>query len=239
MTGRPVGVAAVSARTAGPRRLAAIAVAAAALIALGVAIGSRIAAPQENVATPVTVTVSAAPKAPGRTASAPPAPTRASAIEAAATYVSELDGSVLLDPARLRALVDRIASPRTGPGLVTAYEQAAVQARERLGLGTVPEPVVILRAAPVGYRVDSYSSHSATVAIWRVGVIGSGATVDPQQSWATETVRLLWSDDGWKVASLSSSPGPTPPLPTSVAPTARGDLFRSVPQFQEFSGAAP
>lgn len=235
MTGRPVDVRTVREQAPARRRLVAAA-AAVALLAIGIAIGSRVAAPRENIVSQATVTVTSSSPAPPKP---PTGPTRAGAVTAAATYVSELDGSVLLDSARLRAVVDRIASARARPGLVAAYEQAAAQARGRLGLGTVPAPVVILRAAPVGYRVDSYGARSATVSVWRVGVIGSGATVDPQQSWATETVSLVWEKGGWKVSGFSSSPGPTPPLPGSVAPTSRGDLFRTVQGFEEFTSATP
>jgi hypothetical protein len=235
VTGRPVDVRAVREQAPARRRLLA-ATAAVAILAIGIAIGSRVAAPRENIASPATVTVTSSSPAPATPATGP---TRAGAVTAAATYVSELDGSVLLDSARLRAVVDEIASARARPGLVAAYEQAAAQARGRLGLGTVPAPVVILRAAPVGYRVDSYADRSATVSVWRVGVIGSGATVDPQQSWATETVSLVWEKGAWKVSGFSSSPGPTPPLPSSVAPTSRGNLFRTVPGFEEFASATP
>ena len=141
--------------------------------------------------------------------------------------------------ARVHRIVDRIASTQARAGLISAYEQAAAQARERLGLGTVPAPVVILRAAPVGYRVESYSQGSAAISIWRVGIVGSGATVDPQQSWATERVNLVWQHGAWRVAAFSSTPGPTPPLPTTVTTTSRTELFRAVPAFQEFASATP
>ena len=235
MTGRPVDLPPVRAYAPRRRRLATAGVAVA-LVAIGVAIGSRLTAPREKVASPATVTVTSSSPTP----SAPTAEsTRASAVAAAATYVSELDGSILLDSTRLRAVVNRIASAQARPTLVTAYEQAAAQARERLGLGTAPAPVVILRAAPVGYRVDSYSARSATISIWRVGIIRSGATVDPQQSWATETVTLVWESGRWEVAGFSSSPGPTPPLPAGVAATSRSELFRTVPGFEAFASAAP
>jgi hypothetical protein len=235
VTGRPVDLPPVRAYAPRRRRLATAGVAVA-LVAIGVAIGSRLTAPREKVASPATVTVTSSSPTP----SAPTAePTRASAVASAAAYVSELDGSILLDSTRLRAVVNRIASAQARPSLVNAYEQAAAQARERLGLRTVPAPVVILRAAPVGYRVDTYSARSATISIWRVGIIGSGATVDPQQSWATETVTLVWESGRWKVAGFSSSPGPTPPLPTGVAATPRGELFRTVPGLEEFASAAP
>lgn len=238
MTGRPVDVVAAREPVPGRRRLV-MAAAAAVLVALGIAIGSRIASPRPRVTTPATVTVASSTPTSAKPSAPPATPTRANAVAAAANDVSELDGAVLLDPKRLRAVVDKIASSQARQSLVAAYDQAASEARVRLGLATVPAPVVILRATPVGYRLDRYSPHSATISIWRVGIIGSGATVDPQQSWATETITLVWQSGGWKVAGLASSPGPTPPLPSSVAPSSRGELFRTVPGFQEFANAAP
>jgi hypothetical protein len=119
----------------------------------------------------------------------------------------------------------------------TVYGQAARQAREQLGIDSAPTPVVILRAAPVGFRVDGYTSRAATISIWRVGLVGSGATVTPQQSWRTETVSLVWLNRTWRVASLASSPGPTPQLNTAASTAA--DLFVSVPRYQEFSRVDP
>ena len=117
----------------------------------------------------------------------------------------------------MRRRLTEITSSEAREGLVRAYVAAAEQARTQLGVGTAPEPVVILRASPVGYRVDRFTPAAATVAIWRVGIVGSGATAEPQQSWRTETVSLVWEKKTWKVAALRSEPGPTPPLPTSAA----------------------
>ena len=237
MTGRPVDVPALDERRRRRNWLAG-GVGAVALVALGVAIGSRIVATPRAVATTVTVTATTP-------AGRPPlhspenSRTRAGAVAAASSYVSELDGPALLNSTRLRTIIGRIASSDARAGLVAAYEQATSQARERLGVNTVPAPVVIVRAAPVGYRIDGFSSRAATIAIWRVGIVGSGATVEPQQSWRTETVALTWEAGRWKVASFSSSPGPTPPLSTASAPTSPGDLFAAVPQFEGFARADP
>jgi hypothetical protein len=122
-----------------------------------------------------------------------------------------------LDSVRIRRLVDLLATSDARDGLARAYEQGAAQARARLAADSVPAPVVILRAALVGYRIDRFTPSAATVAVWRVGIVGSGATVPPQQSWRTETVSLVWERGAWKVASFASAPGPTPP-PMQVRP---------------------
>ena len=71
-----------------------------------------------------------------------------------------------------------------------------------------------------------------------MGIVGSGASLQPQQSWRTETVSLIW-EHGWKVTSFASTPGPTPPLPQSPDATATGDLFADIPRFTAFSHALP
>jgi hypothetical protein len=159
-------------------------------------------------------------------------------VTAASRYVSALDGPALLDATRVRRLVRAIASAQARDQLLAAYGQVASQARERLGVDTVPAPVVFVRAVPVGYRVDAFTRDAATVAIWRVGIVGSGATVQPQQSWRTEIVSLVWEDGRWKVRSFASEPGPTPPIVAS-APSTAAELFTSIPRFTEFARVNP
>ncbi len=229
-------------------RWIAFALAGAVLLVLGAALGRRSGA--EDAAPTRVVTVTAPAEASGRRTAAPVEQegsgirltqqrTRLGAVSAATTYVGALDGSVILDPASVRRTVAAMASARGRDGLVRAYGQAAAQLREQLGVGTAPEPVVLVRSAPVGYRVDEFTPRSATISVWRVGIVGSGATVEPQQSWRTETASLVWEKGAWKVASLRSEPGPTPPLGASALPSSAGELFASVPAFQEFTRAFP
>ena len=194
----------------------------------------------------VFVTVPAAPPAVetlrptrprGQTAS-PAQHTASGAVAAASRFVGALDGTALFDRSRLGAVILSAAAPRIRGRLLAAYGQASAQARALLGLGTVPAPVVIVRAASVGYRVENFSANAAAVSLWRVGIIGSGATVQPEQSWRTETVSLVWTNGGWKVDALSSQPGPTPPLAASAASTPV-ELFASIPRFEEFTHVDP
>jgi hypothetical protein len=210
------------------------------LVAVGIAIGSRIAAPKGTVA--ATTIVGPSPQAapiPARTKATRNARTAAGAVAAAAASVELFNGTALLDSIRIRRLVDRVAASNARDGLARAYEQGAAQARARLAADSVPAPVVIVRAALVGYRIDSFTPSAATVAVWRVGIVGSGATVQPQQSWRTETVSLVWEHGAWKVESFASAPGPTPPLSTVAGATAAGDLFTEIPRFREFTHALP
>ena len=221
----------------------ALGLAAVLLFSIGMAIGRQGDSPEAASRPRATVTVTeAVPGArPPKTTDKPAgfARSRRGAVSAAAAYVDSLDGRVLLDPTALSRRIAEIASSETRGDLVRAYVAAAEQTRKQLGIGTAPEPVVILRASPVGYRVDRFTTVEATVAIWRVGIVGSGATAAPQQSWRTETVSLVWEDKTWKVAALGSETGPTPPLPGSAATSEAAELFTAIPEFEEFARELP
>ena len=225
------------------RRWIAIGLGAILLFAVGMAIGRRSESPEAVQPSTATVTVTEATPAarPAKEADKPAsfARSRHGAVSAATAYVGSLDGRTLLDPTTLRQRLTDITSSEARDGLIRAYVAAAKQAREQLGIGTAPEPVVILRTSPVGYRIDRFAPTAATVSIWRVGIVGSGATAEPQQSWRTETVSLVWEDKAWKVAALRSEPGPTPPLPSSAETSEAADLFASLPEFEEFARELP
>ena len=221
------------------RVLVPVALAALTLLAVGIVIGSRIASSQE----PAVVTPAASPDAAGAEPIGPEASsatrTRAGAVRAAARSITAFDGDVLLEPVRLRAVVSRIASRASRLQLLAAFSEASTQTRAKLGADTVPKPVIVLRSVPIGYRIERFSRDEATVSVWYVGIVGSGATVQPQQSWRTQLVELLWEAGTWKVQSFASAPGPTPPLSSGEAAQEPGDLFAAIPRFQEFEHAEP
>lgn len=213
------------------------------LFAIGMALGRQGNSPEAASPPKATVTVTEAVRAP-RPAKPTDKPagfaqTREGAVSAAAAYVDSLDGRILLDPTALSRRISEIASSEAREGLIRAYVAAVEQTRKQLGVGTAPEPVVILRTSPIGYRVDRFTTAEATVAIWRVGIVGSGATAEPQQSWRTETVSLVWEDKSWKVAALGSETGPTPPLPGAAATSDAAELFTAIPEFEEFARELP
>ena len=248
MPGRDVSIPPVAEERRRPRRRAHF-LAAIALLAAGIAIGNRIASPDQGGSAALT-TVTTAPPANGRVdtpdssppSSSPPvasARTREGAVAAAASSVTAFDGNVLLEPDLLRAVVTRIASASSRAALLSAFEQASAQTRAKLGADTFPAPVIVLRSVPVGYRVEQFSSDEATIAVWYVGIVGSGASVQPQQSWRTQVVTLVWEDGTWKVSSFASSPGPTPPLSSAEVAEPAGELFAAIPRFEEFGRAEP
>jgi hypothetical protein len=206
------------------------------LLGTGISIGVHLA-PRRPPSQPL-VTVSTAPQAgaaqvPGRRATAQAVHRRTLAVSAAARSITAFSGPVLLEPERLRAVVAWIASRASRSVLTQAFLDASAQTRRELGADTVPRPVILLRAVPLGYRFEHYSPLETTVAVWYVGIVGSGATVQPQQSWRTQTIKLVWEDHAWKVSSFASIAGPTPALPAAES-EAPGELFEAIPRFREF-----
>jgi hypothetical protein len=159
------------------------------------------------------------------------------AAAAATAYLSALSGPILLDPDDVSRTLAGIVSAASRDELVRAYRTAAVRAREQLGVASSSDPSLVLRAAEVGYRVDGFQRGAATVSLWRVGIVGGPSTVEPQQSWRTETVSLIWEDGTWKIDAVRSSPGPTPPL--AGVPTGYSELATAIPTFAEFTHELP
>jgi hypothetical protein len=228
-------------------RWLALGLAAILVLAIGVAIGRRTtgpAAPGTRAVVTVTGPSPDADSSPSETETPSGmeptgyARTPEGAVAAATAYVAALGGPAILDPAAVRTTLTAIASSESREGLIRAYELAAAQARKRLGAGTASDPTVVFRTAPVGYRVDGFQRRGATVSVWRVGIVGSGATVQPRQSWRTETLSLVWEDGSWKVDAVRSAPGPTPPL-AGPAPTPPAELSAAIPRFEEFTNELP
>jgi hypothetical protein len=216
------------------RRWLALGLAAVLLVALGVAIGRRSTEPGQPEARPaVTVTVPALEQ---ETHAAGDVRIPEGAASAATDYLAALGGPAILDPAAVRRTLTAFASAGSRDDLVRAYEAAAAGAREQLGVGTDTDTAVVLRTVSVGYRIDGFHRGAATVSIWRVGIVGSGA-VAPRQSWRTETLSLVWEDGAWKVDAVRSTPGPTPPLAGTA--TTPAELFAAIPRFEEFTGELP
>lgn len=224
------------------RSLLAISVTALAILAVGIVIGIRLGDKKESSTGPAQPALHDAQtsSASSKRGSGPPVErSEAGAASAAADAVTAFDGTVLLDTGALRTAVDRIASSGSRASLLEAFKQAGARLRDQLGADTVPKPVVLLRTFAIGYRVERYSPDRATVAVWNVGVVGSGATVQPQQSWRTQRVSLVWEHGAWKVAGFESERGPTPPLTNAEAADGAAELFTRIPQFEGFRRATP
>jgi hypothetical protein len=122
---------------------------------------------------------------------------------------------------RLRSIV--------APGYLTrvrlTFGAGAAQVRSLLR-----GPDHVLRAAPLGYRVDALSSGRASVTVWLVALAG-GSRLEPTAQWRALTLNLMWTAAGWRVTDGRGGRGPSPmsPLPVLAAEVSSFHEVRHVP----------
>ncbi|HXQ57156.1 MAG TPA: hypothetical protein VOA19_15325 [Actinomycetes bacterium] len=164
------------------------------------------------------------------------------AVAAAANYAKVLSSDLILDTAQRRAAIDTLAAPEARARQQKTFDQAVASLRAGLGV-TGPaagRAQVLLRATPVGWRVEQYGKGSARVAIWVTSVGGSlggqAGTVPVREGWGTTTVSLRWVDGDWKQVASTTTDGPVP-IADVAPPTAAGELVTKANEFKEFTYA--
>jgi hypothetical protein len=215
------------------------------------------AAPASTAATaaaPAAPSTAAAPQA-GTAAANPVGPRRfehgvgvgyarsqAGAVAAAANYSMVLSSALILDDASRRAAIDTLAAPEARRRLQRAFDEAVGSLRAGLGMtGAAADGTrVLLRATPVGWRVEEYGGGKAKVALWVTSVGGSlgGAqgAVPVREAWGTTTVHLRWVGGDWKQLASSTRDGPVP-IADVAPPTAAAELIDQANEFKEFTYA--
>ena len=163
------------------------------------------------------------------------------AVAAAANFTRVLSSDLILDTSRRRAAIAALAAPSAKARLQKTFDQAVVPLRKGLGVSDTASDgaQVLLRATPVGWRVEDYSDEKAKVAIWVTSVGGSvGGTVAApiREGWGTTTVELRWVSDDWKLAESTTTDGPAP-IADVAPPTAAGELVDKANEFKEFTYA--
>jgi hypothetical protein len=167
---------------------------------------------------------------------------RAGAVAAAANYAQVLSSSLILNEAKRRAAIDTLAAPEARARMQRTFDQSVAQIRKGLGLtgATGGNANVLMRATPVGWRIDNYGDGSATVAIWMTSVGGSvgGAegSVPVREAWGITTVALRWVRGDWKQVQSTTKDGPVP-IADVAPPTAAPDLIGAAEEFKEFTYA--
>jgi hypothetical protein len=164
------------------------------------------------------------------------------AVAAAANYAKVLSSELILDKSSRRAAIAALAAPETLARQQRAFDQAVASLTKGLGVGAAgaTDGTVLLRAVPVGWRLEEYTGNRATVAIWVTSVLGSlnGPTggVPVQEGWGTTTVQLRWVGGDWKQLQSTTTEGPAP-VADSATPTAPSQLIPEAQEFKEFTYA--
>jgi hypothetical protein len=167
--------------------------------------------------------------------------TQQGAVAAAANYTRALSSALILDTARRRAAIDTLAAPEARARLQKTFDQAVASIRAGLGVsGSAGDGAqVLLRATPVGWRVEQYGQGSARVAIWVTSVggsVGGSGSAPVREGWGTTTVSLRWVAGDWKQVASTTTDGPVP-IADVAPPTAAGELVSKANEFKEFTYA--
>jgi hypothetical protein len=163
------------------------------------------------------------------------------AVAAAANFTRVLSSELILDTPRRRAAIDVLAAPEARGRLQRSFDQAVASLRQGLGMTGAPakDTQVLLRATPVGWRVEDYDGSSAKVAIWVTSVggsIGGAQPVPITEAWGTTTVTLRWAGGDWKQVGSTTVDGPVP-IADVAPPTAAPELLGKANEFKEFTYA--
>lgn len=92
-----------------------------------------------------------------------------------------------------------------------AAEALVADVRNRLGeiRRTWPAGTLSYRVAPLAVRATEQSPDQFTVDVWYVGVV-AGRNLATYEEWITDTYRLVWEREDWRVAAFADVPGPRP-----------------------------
>jgi hypothetical protein len=164
------------------------------------------------------------------------------AVAAAANFTRVLSSDLILDTARRRAAIDVLAAPEARGRLQKTFDQAVASLRQGLGVtgAAAKDTQVLLRATPVGWRVEEFDNNRARVAIWVTSVggsVGGASQAAPiREAWGTTTVDLRWAGGDWKQVDSSTVDGPVP-IADVAPPTAAPELLGKANEFKEFTYA--
>jgi len=134
-------------------------------------------------------------------------PDRDGAATAAIAYATATQRWLYLSDDEIKSAVAEIATPVASPRL--SEEVVADVRAARARLADSPGRIWWL-VRPMAWRVESFTSDEATVAVWIVTVLSAQEVAVPQSEWTTVTLQMAWADSGWRVDAARDIPGPTP-----------------------------
>jgi hypothetical protein len=156
---------------------------------------------------------------------------QAGAVAAAANYAKVLSSELILDKASRRKAIDTLSAPEARARQQRAFDRAVASLAKGLGVkdGGAADGTVLLRAVPVGWRLEAYTSVAGSLG-------GSPGGVPVQEGWGTTTVELRWVGGDWKQLESTTKEGPAP-VADAATPTAASQLIPEAQEFKEFTYA--
>lgn len=125
---------------------------------------------------------------------------RAAAVDFARSY----GALVALGEAEAAALKRSMVASAAADDLVAAMQARLAPLRRTWPVGTIT-----YRVAPLAVRATMDGANAATADVWYVGVVSASGRA-PYEDWVTQSYRLVWERDGWRIAAESDAPGPRP-----------------------------
>ena len=150
----------------------------------------------------------------------------ATGAKAAATAFAEAYGTlVALDETGAVAAKRAMASTAAADVLV-AEMRAKLAALRRVW----PVGAITYRVAPLAVRVRMDGPDAASADVWYVGVVAAKG-LPTYEEWVTQSYRLVWEREDWRMASEVEAPGPRPD-PGRQTPASAGELEARLAGFE-------
>lgn len=131
-------------------------------------------------------------------------PDAAGARAAGVAFARLNERLVGLDSEAAGAVWRAMAAQASAEALVADVVSRLARLRE-----TWPPGTLTYRVAPLAVRAVEVSATEFDVDVWYVGVV-AGAGIATYEEWVTDSYRLVWERDDWRVAAFSDTPGPRP-----------------------------
>ncbi|HEX2186642.1 MAG TPA: hypothetical protein VHN78_14175 [Chloroflexota bacterium] len=144
---------------------------------------------------------------------------------AAATFAKAYGTLVALDEAGAVAAKRAMASAAAAPELLAAMQSKLGTLRQVWPVGTIT-----YRVAPLAVRVRMEGADAATAEVWYVGVV-AGRGIPTYEEWVTQSFKLVWERDDWRIAAESDAPGPRPD-PGRQSPATAAELDSRLAGFE-------
>ncbi|MDX3248329.1 hypothetical protein [Streptomyces sp. ME18-1-4] len=170
--------------------------------------------------------------------------TQQGAQSAAANYAVALGSTGMFQKNSRHALVDNLYTTAAATKLQGAMDQAySTEFLAKMGLdadGNAPDGnTFVSRVVPVGTTAQAYSTGTAKVAVWYLGLIGMSGTTstDPvTSSWKTWTFDLQWTGGDWKIVDDEQKDGPAP-VPGDDPAATSDEISKAIEEYGGFTYA--
>ena len=132
-------------------------------------------------------------------------------------------------------MIASLATPGYRPQLEPLFERTYGYLSGLLSDSGRPGDLV-LRMAPLGYRIEAFSGRRARVAGWQ-GTLLATPTRAPVAAWSTSRAVVVWSAGRWRVARFGRDVAG--PVPSFTAPSGGSPPRAFVAAVDAFSPFTP